>query len=265
MRLVPIALVGALSLSPAALAQMPADLHVAYATYAAGLEVAASRVDLRLSPYQYRIRLAYHSTGLVGFFDHGETVDLVDGIWRANRPWPQAFSGTGVWHGKKLETQIDYRDGDPLVKTLLPPDQGRQPVPAALKARSIDTLSAVAMLMRQVAQTRQCQASVRTYDGRRVAELTAHTVGWERLPHIGRSTYSGPALRCDFTSRVLAGFPVGDHKDRPPLHGTVWFAAAIPGEPPLPVRVQFDTAWFGEATTYLTEAKAEAPEVAQQR
>ena len=266
MRFILIALAGALVGSPVALAQAPEALHLTYTTYAAGLHVAAVRADLMFGPYQYQVRVAYHTTGLIGFFDSGRESSAVDGIWYAGRPEPREFSSLGVWHGKKHATLIDYRGSDPLVKTLLPPDRNREPVPPALQDHTLDTLSALALLMRQAAATRQCDASVRTYDGRRVVQLTAHGVGWEKLPRTDRSTYSGPALRCDFASRVLAGFKRGtDAKDQPPLHGTIWFAAALPGEPPVPVRLRFETAWFGDATTYLTDVKAEvAPQVAQQ-
>lgn len=266
MRLIPIAFAGVLAFSPAALAQKPDALQLTYATYAAGLHVAAVQADLMLASYDYQVRVGYHTTGLIGFFDHGRQSNRVDGIWQAGLPEPRQFSSHGVWHGKKRATLIDYRDGDPLVRILQPPDTKRQPVSASLRYHSMDALSALVLLMHQAAATRQCDASVRTFDGRRVTLLTAHSVGWERLPHIGRSDYSGPALRCDFTSRVLAGFKRDKNaKDQPPLRGTVWFATAIPGEPPLPVRLRFKTAWFGYATTYLTGAKVESPPVVAQQ
>lgn len=266
MRLIPIALFGALALAPAALAQAPDSLHVAYATYAAGLQVAAVKADLMLGPHQYQIRVSYHTTGLLGFFSHGQQSNRVDGIWHAGIPEPREFSSAGVWKGEKHVTRIDYRNGDPLVQALLPPNTGRQPVPPGLQDHTIDALSALALLIQQVATTRTCQAAVHTYDGRRAAELTAHSVGWEMLPPTGRSAFSGPALRCDFTSRVLAGFKTGsDQKDQPPLHGSLWFAAPVPGEPSLPVRIRLETAWFGDAVAYLTAAERERPPVVAQQ
>jgi len=38
------------------------------------------------------------------------------------------------------------------------------------------------------------------------------------------------------------------------LHGSAWLAPFLPGTPALPVRISFQTRWFGVATMYLTSA-----------
>jgi hypothetical protein len=157
---------------------------------------------------------------------------------------------------------IDYPHGQPLIRRLIPPQEAeRDPVPAALQLNTVDMLSALALLVRTVADTGRCDASVRTFDGNRAGEITAHTGGEEILPPTSRSAFSGMALRCDFTSRTLAGFlrEDGNAYDRRPLRGSVWLAGLTHGEPPLPVRIQIETRWFGEATTYLTQIEQIPP------
>lgn len=129
-------------------------------------------------------------------------------------------------------------------------------MPQELQRHTMDTLSALAQLMRRVEQDRTCETSVRTYDGRRVLEVAAHTGGPERLEQTSRSIFSGPTLRCDFEGRELAGFLIGenDPDHRRPLHGSAWLAPLAPGAQPLPVRIAFQTRWFGMATMYLTSA-----------
>jgi len=126
----------------------------------------------------------------------------------------------------------------------------------------MDTLSALAQLMRRVETDGRCETSVRTYDGRRVLEVTAQTGAREELAPSGRSMFHGQALRCDFEGSELAGFLFGedDPEHRRPLHGSAWLAPVLHDAPPLPVRIAFQTRWFGWATMYLTGATDEAAE-----
>jgi hypothetical protein len=81
------------------------------------------------------------------------------------------------------------------------------------------------------------------------------------LDPTNRSTFSGPTLRCDFEGRELAGFLIGedDAEHHRPLHGSAWLAPLLPDAPPLPVRIAFQTRWFGWATMYLTGAEHGVP------
>ena len=109
-------------------------------------------------------------------------------------------------------------------------------------------------LVRAVARTGRCETTVRTCDGRRSAEITAHTVGPDALAETSRISFSGKALRCDFASRMLAGFRFGEagKTDFTPLRGSAWLADIIPGRAPVPVRMTIGTRWLGDATSYLT-------------
>jgi hypothetical protein len=95
---------------------------------------------------------------------------------------------------------------------------------------------------------------VRVFDGRRLSVIIVHTAGMQTLAATGRSSWQGPALRCDFEGRQLGGFA----RDRPreqearPRKGTAWLARLTPDGPPLPVRVAFENRWVGTATMYLT-------------
>jgi hypothetical protein len=231
------------------------QVQLAYDTYAASLEVMRMNVFFSLGPWNYRINLDYRTTGLVGFFYRGHQVNTVRGNWNNGHADPAEFFGDGVWRGKERRTLIDYNNGQPDVKILLPPQESeREPVPRNMQLHTMDTLSALAQLMRNVELKHDCNTSVHTYDGRRVLEIVATDGGSETLAPTGRSSFSGPALRCDFVGSELAGFLIGeDNSDnRKPLHGSAWLAAIAPYSTPLPVRIEFQTRWFGEAKMYLT-------------
>jgi hypothetical protein len=235
--------------------QTPLALHASYETYAAGIHVAEVETGFNFGPWVYQMSLGYHTTGLVGFFFRGHQFDRVDGAWQGPRAVPSEFIGRGEWRGVQRLADIAYNQGKPLVRELVPPNTDeREPVPDSLQANTIDTLSALAQLIHVVAQTGRCETSVRTYDGRRAVEIEAHTVGVEMLETSSRSNFAGKTLRCDFSGRMLSGFKFGDDRQRDsrPMHGSAWLAPVVAGGPALPVRMDFETRWFGDAIMYLT-------------
>ena len=255
-RVIPLLALAPLVAAPAH-AEEAGDLHADYQIITAGLHVADATAEFGLGPWSYQVHLAYHTTGLVGFLYQGHQEVTVSGSWADNGPAPREFLGEGIWRGQRRVTAIDYHHGEPLLRTLEPPNEpNREPVPTELRANTVDTLSALAELVRTVTRSGGCEATVHTFDGRTATVLSAHTVGPETLEPTSRSTFSGPALRCDFQTRVLAGFlsDASEQARQHPLHGSAWFARIVPGAGPLPVRLTFETRWFGDATVYLTGA-----------
>lgn len=245
-------------LSPAtafAQGQAPVSLYVRYETYAAGVHVADVETGFSSGPRDYRMSLAYHTTGVVGLLFGGHQFDTVLGSWSGGQAAPSRFLGQGVWYGVDRVADIDYQQAKPVVRQLVPTIAGeREPVPESLQSNAIDSLSALAVLIHTVATTGGCETAVRTFDGLRAVAIEAHTIGEEQLAPSSRSAYEGKALRCDFSGRMLAGFKFDDDRGRDgkPMRGSAWLAAAVPGGPLLPVRMAFETRWFGDAIMYLT-------------
>lgn len=255
----PAALLVLLILAPGAADAQVTQVKLAYDTYAASLEIMQMHVFFGLGPWNYRINLDYHTTGLVGFFYRGHQVNTVRGLWDDEHAVPLEFFGDGLWRGQQRRTLIDYEHGQPDVKQLEPPQiSEREPVPADMQRNTMDTLSALAELMRNVDLRHTCDTTAHTFDGRRILEIVARNGGTESLAATNRSSFSGPAMRCDFEGREVAGFLIGDDDPdhRKPLRGSAWLASVAPEAAPLPVRIAFQTRWFGEATMYLTSVAA---------
>ncbi len=235
--------------------QAPTEAHATYSAYLAGLHVADLEADIALGPNSYQVAVAYHTTGITSVFVHGHQSYTVSGSWAGMLPRPTEFLALGQWHGEQRVVRIDYQQGSPVVRELAPTvDVAREPIPAALEQNTIDTVSALAQLVRKVERIGSCNGSVRTFDGRRVATVQAVTAGDETLQPTGRSLFSGNALRCDFTAQQTAGFKVDDgpDKDRKPLHGSAWLAPLSHDGLALPVRLSFETHGLGTMTMYLT-------------
>ncbi|MGE0226005.1 MAG: DUF3108 domain-containing protein, partial [Acetobacteraceae bacterium] len=232
-------------------------VHLSYAAYAAGFRIADVEVGFTLEPATYRVELAHRTTGMIGFFFRGNSFSVADGVWQSDRAQPHRYRSQGVWRGTPRLTLIDYERGQPVVRQLVPPnDEEREPVPPQLQKDTIDTLSAMASLVRTVRATGRCDGSARLYDGRRASEITARTAGQEIVPITSRSVFAGQALRCDVDGRMLAGYMRSDDRDAAarPIRGTAWLADAVPGAPKLPVQLAFHSRWLGEVTLYLRAA-----------
>jgi len=189
-----------------ALAQAPISLHASYDTYAAGMHVAQVEAGLSFGPSTYQMNLGFQTIGMAGFFFGGRQFDFVNGSWHGMQAKPSRFVEKGSWRGIERQAQIEYQDSKPIIRQLVPPnDVEREPVPAGLQANTVDTLSALAELIRVVDATGRCETSVRTYDGRRVLEIDAHTAGEEVLqPRAARVSLERRCAAISWDGCVLA-------------------------------------------------------------
>ena len=250
-------LLGLLLLSLPAHAEDRAPAHLAFAVYAAGLNVLNIDADVDLGGPAYRIDLHYRTAGVFGTLVRSEINSFVMGSWDGVKPAPSRFASWGHLRGATRRTVIDYVRGQPVIRELEPlTEPDRDPVPEAMQRDTVDTLSAMAALVRTVAATGNCDGRLVSFDGRRVNEINARQAGEETLGGEYRSIFNGPALRCDFDGRQLAGFQRdASEEELKKIHrSSAWLARVLPGAPALPVRIVFETRFFGHATAYLTQA-----------
>ncbi len=248
---------GALALlSPVAASAATTGSYTAdYTGYSHGFTVLKLSGTLTLTPDGYAAHVTFHAAGFAGMMVRMDNDSQVTGHFAGSEAQPALFEGTGHLHGTNRVTRITYTNGNPTIQALSPPvEQERTSVAPADTLHTIDTLSAVSLLIREVGQSGRCDGSVSTFDGRRLATQTVHTSGQEVLPKTGRSIFAGSALRCDFDGRQLGGFIKDENEDnlRKPRHGTAWLADMLPGAPPVPVRVAFENKLLGQVTLYLT-------------
>jgi hypothetical protein len=179
------------------------------------------------------------------------------GGFQNGHPAPVEFASNSRLRGDERSAALTWRAGTPFVTAIVPPNDGeREEVTPAQNANAIDPMSSIVLLLRNLAATGRCEGSSHAYDGRRLRLLEAKTGGEEVVPESRHSSYSGRALRCEFTEKTLAGFRVGSgrEEDARTLAGTIWLARVFPGSAQLPVRISVETRWLGQAVIYLTSA-----------
>ena len=235
------------------------QLH--YVAYAVGLPAADVEMTLEPADQSYRIAFAVRTLGLADMVAHARIRSEATGLWAPRNygrdTLPDHYEAHGELRGTSRDTVIDFKDDSPVVKVVTVEEgKSREPIPPELRARTTDGISAIAGLLHHAERTGRCDDTVRTFDGRRLGETALRTVGTETLEPTDRSSFSGPALRCDFTGRLLAGFIVGENRARAarPLHGSVW-VASVDGHL-IPVRMSFETHGFGDAVAYLSPPAA---------
>jgi hypothetical protein len=241
-------------------------LSMQFDGYAHGLIALKMAGDLTLDKGGYSGRLTLRTAGMVNWFSHMDSDSAVRGRFSASGVEPAQFDSTGTTRGAARAMHIVYQAGIPHIVQQVPPvDDARTPVPPADSAGTIDTLSAIALLVHQVAERGTCDGAVRMFDGRRVTALTARTVGYETVSLSGKTRFNGRALRCDFDGVRVAGFIKTDDmaQQRRMRHGSAWLAPVVPGAPPVPVKVVFDNKVLGQVTLYLTEVSGSPGAVAQ--
>lgn len=242
-----------LSASPGAAQRVQAE----YVVRALGMTVMEVTITYDTNDQGYAMEFSSRLRNLATVVGDGRQTTRVTGTWTSGGVQPIRYDANGVWRGDPRRTTVDWNGVQPAIRALVPPNEGeREEVTPAQQRGTIDSLSAVALLIRQVGREGRCEASGRIYDGRRLTEMTARTERWEVLP-AARGEWSGRALRCAFEGRLVAGF----HKDnngaeaRRPTPGTAWLGEAVPGVPPLPVRIEVTTRWVGSMTAHLVSAR----------
>jgi hypothetical protein len=255
-----------LALLPAAARAEPLLAH--YEVHAAGMTVMKVEALIDLDGPRYLIRTRIQMNGMAGFFARGDQVTSTEGAWRGTEPAPDRYRASGTWRGDRRMVAIDYTPaGIPVIQALEPPNTEREPVPASLRANTVDALSALAKLTRVVARTGRCDTGAQVYDGRRRVDYAVRTAGQGVLPAEGG--FGGPALKCVLESRLLAG-RLGDQdaeQAHRPQTADVWLGQPLPGRGPLPVRVELPSRWFGTIRAVLVsvEPAGSGQAMAQQR
>ena len=244
-----------------------------YVTYVAGLTVMTMAADVELRGDSYRVDLASRTAGAYGVMFRGETRSsalgsFVSGGQAGGLVAPLRYAVAGHWRGTARHTLMDYANGVPSVLRMQPPNESeREQIAPALQRETVDTISAAALLMRRVTDSGRCEGEARTFDGRRLSQVGVRSAGWETLPRDDRSSFAGPALRCDFEGELLAGFMLDSDRAAAarPQKGSAWLARPIEGAPILPVRLRFEARWIGSATMYLTSASSNAAPLVRTR
>jgi hypothetical protein len=228
-----------------------------YHLHVGGLRAMEAEVTFAMAGPRYRVEVLARTTGLAGIFARSEQRTVVEGVWAGDVPQPRRYSVEGRFRGQPRRVEMEFdAAGRPVLRALVPTNaaENREEVPADRATGAIDALSAVVALARVVAATGRCEAETRLYDARRLSSVLVRTAAArEAVPNAWGVGVQGEAMRCEIESRLLAGFALDRDRARPPepFVITTWVGRQAAGAPPVPMRIEIMTRWWGSAYATL--------------
>ena len=181
-------------------------------------------IVLDLGREGYTVEVNAQTQGVLGTFFPWQTLARSDGRMNAGEAEPRTHRQTGTWRGKDRAVSLYYDGSGSVLAEVRPPDDPaeREPVPPEMVPGTTDPLSAVLSVAGAVAVGRGCSETVPVFDGRRRYDLTFQEMGSRNLAPSKYSVFSGAAVQCQVTSKVLAGnwkkdggFASDDEKRKP--------------------------------------------------
>ncbi|WP_207540094.1 DUF3108 domain-containing protein [Sabulicella rubraurantiaca] len=226
-----------------AIPAVAAPWRAEYTVTMAGVTMMEAQVTFDLDGPGYWVESRSRSRGVANIFASGAYVTRATGAWQGNAAVPRRYSLEGQARGAARRIVIDYENAVPRIRVLEPlEDMPRTPIPEEAIPGTVDSLSALATLVRQVSRTARCDASTRMFDARRLTLFAARTVGQE-----------GEGLRCELESRHIAGIPrqrdAGQAAQPQIIH--TWFVRPHENGPAIPGRIELATRWWGRIEAHL--------------
>lgn len=234
-------------------------VRATYEVYAAGMTVLQLEAIFDVATEGYRVETRLRTRGMAAAIVPGEQVSRTEGRWEGALALPASHMSEGTWRGRVRRVALEWQARNPRIAALSPPNEDeREPVTEVQRQGTVDALSALAQLARTVRDTHRCEGSAAVFDGRRRSDYTATSQGREAIAP-WRGAWAGEALRCGFEGRQVAGFQrdqdANGRERGAPQAGTAWIASPYAGAPPIPVRIEIPSRWFGSATAVLLRAE----------
>lgn len=238
-----------------------AQWQLTYRVHVGGIAVLDAQADLSLSGDHYSVAVRAATEGFLARLFPWETRARSEGSVEGDRVLPLRHSQTSTLGGKPRDVRLTYDErGDVTAEvTPSPAEDGRDPVPDALRHGTVDPLSAVIGVLVAGMRGEGCAGSVPVFDGRRRYDMAFHDDGMSLVGASRYSVFAGAARQCRVTYTAIAGAKrdeggslwsgAAKADDRPPVE--LWLAPASIGGPPVPVRVETESG-FGSVVIHLT-------------
>ena len=227
-----------------------ADVELAYEIRLGGLPAGTIDLKLELEAERYAVSAQTRSRGFIDLLVGFRSAAASHGTRSRAMLTPLAHRADNEWRGEARRVRIAFGEEGAAASVSPPPElDDRAPVPLALTRGTVDPLSAALQAALSAQAGRPCEGRLDVFDGRR--RYTLHFEDRRQEPD---------GLHCGLRLERIAGLshdpwlPVME----PIETAELWIAPRRAGLPPIPLRLQADTA-FGAAIVRLTAIDGAAP------
>jgi len=213
-----------------------------------GLHVLTLHSRVEQNESQYAITVDYATTGVAGMVVDQKTHAVALGRVANGVVQPLSFRNATRRNSSERHSRVDYfPDGRIEGRSYPAPEE---PVSPEVAKGTVDNLSAYLRLERQITAKGTCELTVPVFDGRFRYDLVFNDAGKQKLSPDGDQKFDGTTIACRMT-RYNRG-NAGAEQNEGARKGMIWYAALIPGDTVVPVRMRLDTQ-IGSVDAYLAE------------
>jgi hypothetical protein len=239
-------------------------LRLEYEGYFGGFHIGSARAVMERDGEGYRVSAEARARGLLDWYSQWrgqaesrgrlgveDTFGLDDAA-----PKPALHRNRGEWNGDQRWSVLDFDSQGRVTKDEgSPPDENElTPIPEGATQNTIDPISAVVALSEVLEEGGLCEATLRLYDGRRRYNLSVTDQGVRQFEPNDYTVFQGDARACELEIERIGGFRKEQSKySKTARKRTVWVGRPLTGGPPVPVRVEIETA-YGTALVHLVGA-----------
>ena len=221
----------------------------------AGVHVATNTTILDETSDRYKITLDVESIGVTSMFINLTSHSEVTGVFANNVVRPQSYVGEVRRNGAVTDNRVQYARDGRVTGASTSPVGTRVPATEAEMQGTVDQLTALFMIERQLAKQDSCSLIVKVFDGLRRYDLHFTNVSAEELEVSVERTFPGATHVCHMQRVAIAGFPNSDGRTEGAYEGKIWFASLLRGNLMIPVQMEFNTE-FGKVTGRLADLRA---------
>ncbi|WP_417318427.1 DUF3108 domain-containing protein [Emcibacter sp.] len=247
-------------------------LQATYHAYWAGFVVSTITSEVYLSRDSYKVEVSYKTRGLLSFFSKAESTTYAKGkIDDEGYFLPLIYKKQGYWGSTHYKHVLEREpeSGEALTIGIYNEDRKwvREPVPEKFW-NYVDPLTYMLNLFTENRANIQTMTRDKKYvsdpvfDGSAAVEYSYSCPTIETLPQNRKSLYTGDAIVCGFTERLLSGKIKGkrEYEDKKestePQTFKLWVVPWKDLPFVIPVKGEFPTGW-GTVTVYLSQLDLE--------